>query len=140
MELLSHSENETEALGFRLAEKLNPGALVALRGGLGAGKTAFTRGLALGLGITARVTSPTFTIVNEYAGNTPLFHFDLYRLSAADDLDAIGFYEYLDRGGVCVIEWSELLGDELPQDAIVVTLERVDENTRKITIEGIEIC
>ena len=140
MELLSHSEAETQELGSRLAKKLAPGALVALRGGLGAGKTAFTRGIADGLGITARVTSPTFTIVNEYAGTPPLFHFDLYRLSGADELDTIGFYEYLDRGGVSVIEWSEVMGDELPPDAVVVTLGHVDESTRIITIEGIEIC
>ena len=139
MELLSHSEVETEAFGSRLAEKLNAGALVALRGSLGAGKTAFTRGIAHGLGITARVTSPTFTIVNEYAGNPPLFHFDLYRLTGSDELDTIGFYEYLDRGGVSVIEWSEILGDELPTDAVIVTLSRVDDETRKITIEGI-VC
>ena len=140
MEFLSQSENETEALGFRLAQKLDAGVPVALRGGLGTGKTAFTRGLARGLGITARVTSPTFTIVNEYAGNPPLFHFDLYRLEGAGDLDSIGFYEYIDRGGVCVIEWSEILGGELPKDAVIVALERVDDFTRKITIEGIDIC
>ena len=149
MELISHNEAETEALGFRLAEKLKPGDLVALQGGLGVGKTAFTRGIARGLGITARVTSPTFTIVNEYAGTPPLFHFDLYRLTGPDELEPIGFYEYLDRGGVSVIEWSEVLGDELPTDAVIVALETIDHSTagsyvagstRKITIEGIDIC
>lgn len=139
MEYLSRSENETIDLGCKLSKKLMPGSLVALRGGLGAGKTAFTRGIALGLGITARVTSPTFTIVNEYAGTPPLFHFDLYRLIDADELDTIGFYEYLDRGGVTVIEWSEILDKELPKDAIIVTIEAVDENTRKVSIEGI-VC
>lgn len=136
LEFLSRSEAETEKHGFELAKKLQPGALVALRGGLGAGKTAYTRGIARGLGIAARVTSPTFTIVNEYDGSPALFHFDLYRLLGPDELDTIGFYEYLDRGGVTVVEWSEILKDELPPEAVIVTLEAVDDDTRKITIEG----
>ena len=108
MEYLSHNEAETEALGARLAAVLTPGAVVAYRGGLGMGKTAFTRGLAKGLGYGGRVTSPTFTIVNEYeGGRLPLFHFDMYRLADADALFDIGWEDYLDRGGVCAVEWSE---------------------------------
>ena len=101
MEYLSHNEQETEALGQRLAAALSPGAVVAYRGGLGMGKTAFTRGLARGLGYSGRVTSPTFTIVNEYeGGRLPLFHFDMYRLEDDDALFDIGWEDYLDRGGV----------------------------------------
>ena len=138
LEFITKSESETRELGARLAKSLTPDRVVALRGGLGAGKTAFTRGLAEGLGISARVTSPTFTIVNEYVGTPPLFHFDLYRLGGSDELDTIGFYEYLDRGGITVIEWSEIMGTELPSDAVIITLERVDDNTRKITVDGMD--
>ena len=103
MERYSASEQETEAIGREMAQQLAPGAVVAFTGDLGAGKTAFVRGMAQGLGISQRVTSPTFTIVNEYEGGTlPLFHFDMYRLRDADDLFDIGWGDYLDRGGVCV--------------------------------------
>ena len=105
MEILSHSEAETEAAGERLGASLSPGTVLAYRGGLGMGKTAFTRGLARGLGCTGRVTSPTFTIVNEYEGRIPLFHFDMYRLPDSDALFDIGWDDYLDRGGVCAVEW-----------------------------------
>ena len=108
MDYLTHNETETAALGARLAGALSPGAVVAYRGGLGMGKTAFTRGLARGLGYVGRVTSPTFTIVNEYeGGRLPLFHFDMYRLGSAEELFDIGWEDYLDRGGVCAVEWSE---------------------------------
>ena len=139
MDYLTHNEAETEALGARLAAVLTPGAVVAYRGGLGMGKTAFTRGLARGLGYPGRVTSPTFTIVNEYeGGRLPLFHFDMYRLADADDLFDIGWEDYLDRGGVCAVEWSEQVADALPDDTIYVTLTRRDEDPswRTITIEG----
>ena len=139
MDYLTHNEAETEALGVRLAAVLTPGAVVAYRGGLGMGKTAFTRGLARGLGYPGRVTSPTFTIVNEYeGGRLPLFHFDMYRLADADDLFDIGWEDYLDRGGVCAVEWSEQVADALPDDTIYVTLTRRDEDPswRTITIEG----
>ena len=119
MEFLSHSEAETEALGQRLTAVLFPGAVVAYEGGLGMGKTAFTRGLARGLGYNGRVTSPTFTIVNEYeGGRLPLFHFDMYRLDNADALFDIGWEDYLDRGGVCAVEWSEQVADALPEDTV----------------------
>ena len=136
MEYLSHSEAETETLGERLAAALSPGAVVAYTGGLGMGKTAFTRGLARGLGCRGRVTSPTFTIVNEYeGGRLPLFHFDMYRLRSAEDLWDIGWEDYLDRGGVCAVEWSENVAEAM-EDAISVTIEKLGEHTRRITIEG----
>ena len=136
MEFLSHSEAETEALGQRLTAVLFPGAVVAYEGGLGMGKTAFTRGLARGLGYNGRVTSPTFTIVNEYeGGRLPLFHFDMYRLDNADALFDIGWEDYLDRGGVCAVEWSENVAEAM-EEAITVTIEKLGENTRRITIEG----
>lgn len=136
MTFVTHSPAETERLGEKLAEKLTPGAVLAYRGELGAGKTAFTRGLARGLGYTDPVTSPTYTIVNEYlGGRLPLFHFDMYRLSSAEDLWDIGWEDYLDRGGVCAVEWSENVEEALP-DAITVTIRKVDDTTRQITVEG----
>ncbi len=141
MEYVSRSEAETEALGRRLAAALSPGAVAAYRGGLGMGKTAFTRGLARGLGYEGRVTSPTFTIVNEYEGTQmPLFHFDMYRLEGPEDLFGIGWEDYLDRGGVCAVEWSERVEEALPEDAVTVTIARCseDENWRVITLEGVE--
>ena len=142
MEYLTHNETETEALGARLAAALKPGAVVAYQGGLGMGKTAFTRGLASGLGYPGRVTSPTFTIVNEYeGGRLPLFHFDMYRLADADALFDIGWEDYLDRGGVCAVEWSEQVADALPSDTIFVTITRCpdQDSWRTITIEGAEL-
>ena len=138
MEYLSHSVEETEALGEALGRKLQPGAVVAYFGGLGMGKTAFTRGLARGLGCTGRVTSPTFTIVNEYEGRIPLFHFDMYRLEDADALFDIGWEDYLDRNGVCAVEWSERVTEALPPETLYVTFARRPEadDWRSIRIEG----
>ena len=139
MDYLTHNEAETEALGARLAAVLTPGTVVAYRGGLGMGKTAFTRGLARGLGYAGRVTSPTFTIVNEYeGGRLPLFHFDMYRLADAEELFDIGWEDYLDRGGVCAVEWSEQVSEALPEGSILVALSRRREDPawRAITIEG----
>ena len=138
MEYLSHSPEETEQIGEMLGKMLHAGAVLAYRGGLGMGKTAFTRGLARGLGCTGRVTSPTFTIVNEYPGPTPLFHFDMYRLDSSDDLFDIGWEDYLGRGGVCAVEWSERVDDALPEDTILVDISRGNggENDRVITITG----
>ena len=137
MEYITHSPAETEELGCRLGRTLGPGAVVAYFGGLGMGKTAFTRGLARGLGCRGRVTSPTFTIVNEYDGPTPLFHFDMYRLADADALFDIGWEDYLARGGVCAVEWSENVEEAL-SGAIRITIHKdpADENVRTITIEG----
>ena len=138
LEYLSHSEEETESIGERLGASLSPGTVVAYQGGLGMGKTAFTRGLARGLGCRGRVTSPTFNIVNEYEGRIPLFHFDMYRLPDSDALFDIGWEDYLDRNGVCAVEWSELVADALPEDTVYVTITRHPdhEDWRIITIEG----
>jgi tRNA threonylcarbamoyladenosine biosynthesis protein TsaE len=136
MVYITQSPEETEKIGVMLGEKLNSGSIIAYRGDLGAGKTAFTRGLARGLGCTEQVTSPTYTIVNEYlSGRIPLFHFDMYRLRSSDDLWGIGWDDYLDRGGVCAVEWSENVADAM-EDAIVVTLEKLGDEQRRITIEG----
>ena len=137
MEYITGSAKETEAVGRALAETLQAGTLLALRGDLGAGKTAFVRGLAAGLGYTGRVTSPTFTIVNEYEGDLPLFHFDLYRLDSEDELYDIAFDEYLARRGVCAVEWSERAPEIMATAQLQVTILRLDENTRRITVEAV---
>ena len=132
----TNSPAETEAVGAALAAVLKPGTVIAYTGDLGAGKTAFTRGLARGLGCSDRVTSPTYTIVNEYlSGRMPLFHFDMYRLASSDDLFDIGWEDYLERGGVCAVEWSENVADAM-ENAIYVKIEKTGEETRYITIEG----
>ena len=136
MQFITHSPEETEFLGRRLGETLSGGEIIAYQGGLGAGKTAFTRGLARGLGISMRVTSPTYTIVNEYTGGRlPLFHFDMYRLGSAEELFDIGWEDYLARGGICAVEWSENV-QEAMQGAITVRMEKRSETTRCIRIEG----
>ena len=136
MQYITTSPLETETIGEALGKKLNPGTVIAYLGDLGAGKTAFTRGLARGLGYREPVTSPTYTIVNEYlGGRLPLFHFDMYRLSSSDDLWDIGWEDYLDRGGICAVEWSENVADAM-EDAIRVTIEKTGEESRRITIEG----
>ena len=136
MEYLTNSPEETEKVGAALGKILTPGTVLAYRGDLGAGKTAFTRGLARGLGYGEPVTSPTYTIVNEYlGGRLPLFHFDMYRLRSSDDLWDIGWDDYLERGGVCAVEWSENVDDAM-EDAIYITIEKLGEEARRITIEG----
>lgn len=136
MEFITHSPEETEKIGEALAKSLQPGTILAYRGDLGAGKTAFTRGLARGLGCKETVTSPTYTIVNEYlGGRLPLFHFDMYRLASSDDLWDIGWEDYLEREGVCAVEWSENVADAM-ENAVTVTIEKLGETTRQITIEG----
>ena len=136
MEFLTNSPEETEKVGAALGKILNPGTVLAYRGDLGAGKTAFTRGLARGLGYAEPVTSPTYTIVNEYlGGRLPLFHFDMYRLASSDDLWDIGWEDYLDRNGVCAVEWSENVEDAL-ENAILVTIHKTGETSRRIEIEG----
>jgi len=136
--IYTHSESETEAVGEKLAAELKPGMVVAYRGGLGVGKTAFTRGLARGLGCRGRVASPTFALVNEYDGPVPLFHFDMYRLNGPEDLEGIGWDDYLEREGVCAVEWSERVTEALPPGTLAVTLERCpeDQDWRRITLEG----
>ena len=136
MEFITHSPEQTEAVGAALGKLLQPGTVIAYQGDLGAGKTAFTRGVACGLGAKESVTSPTYTIVNEYlSGKYPLFHFDMYRLASSDDLFDIGWEDYLERGGVCAVEWSENVADAL-ENAIIVTIEKLGEDSRKITVEG----
>ena len=136
MEFLTNSPEETERVGAALGKILKPGTVLAYRGDLGAGKTAFTRGLARGLGYAEPVTSPTYTIVNEYlGGRLPLFHFDMYRLASSDDLWDIGWEDYLDRNGVCAVEWSENISDAL-EDAIVITIHKTGETSRRIEFEG----
>ena len=136
MEFITNSPEETERLGELLAAQLVSGDIIAYRGDLGAGKTAFTRGLARGLGCREQVTSPTYTIVNEYlSGRLPLFHFDMYRLSSADDLWSIGWEDYLDRGGVCAVEWSENVEEAL-EGALFVSVEALGADTRRIRMEG----
>ena len=136
MQYITTSPAETEAIGAALGKMIKPGTVIAYRGDLGAGKTAVTRGLARGLGCTEIVTSPTYPIVNEYlGGRIPLFHFDMYRLRSSDDLFDIGWEDYLDRGGVCAVEWSENVDDAM-EDAVYITIEKLGEDSRRITLEG----
>ena len=136
MEFITNSPLETENVGEALGKRLQPGTILAYEGDLGAGKTAFTRGLARGLGAAEQVTSPTYTIVNEYlTGRMPLFHFDMYRLHSADDLWDIGWEDYLERGGVCAVEWSENVAEAM-EGAITVCIQKLGEEMRKITITG----
>ncbi|MEG1240774.1 MAG: tRNA (adenosine(37)-N6)-threonylcarbamoyltransferase complex ATPase subunit type 1 TsaE [Oscillospiraceae bacterium] len=140
MQYTTNSPEETENLAARLAQKLTPGTVLAFTGDLGAGKTAFVRGIATGLGICERVTSPTFTIVNEYeGGRLPLFHFDMYRLGGPDELYDIGWEDYLERGGVCAVEWSENVAEALGDDCLRIDLRRGENDTQRvITIEGVD--
>ena len=136
MEIITNSPEETEAVGAAVAEKLTAGDVIAYEGDLGAGKTAFTRGIAKGLGANEPVTSPTYTIVNEYlSGKLPLFHFDMYRLSCADDLFDIGWEDYLERGGVCAVEWSENVAGAM-ENTIRVKIEKTGDESRRITVTG----
>ena len=136
----TRNEQETEALGARLARSIEGGAVIAMYGDLGAGKTAFVRGTARGMGLDCRVSSPTFTIVNEYLGERELIHFDMYRLSSADELFDIGWEDYISRGAVCAVEWSENVEDAFYGDEIKLTIEKLSDTERKITIEGVELC
>ena len=142
MEIITHSAEETEAVGARLGKAIENGEklfFVAMYGDLGAGKTVFVRGLSSVLSPGSRVKSPTYTLVNEYRkGNRPLFHFDLYRIAEADELDGFGFEEYL-KNGNCIAEWSENLGDDIPENTIFVKIEKFGESDRRITIDGAEI-
>ncbi len=139
MQFITNSPEETENVGERLGRCLRGGEVIAYLGELGAGKTAFTRGLARGLGIQMRVTSPTYTIVNEYTGGRlPLFHFDMYRLGGSDELFDIGWEDYLARDGVCAVEWSENVSDAM-ENAIVVRIEKTGADSRRVTIEGSEM-
>lgn len=133
----THSVRETEQFAAEFAQKLQAGDLIACRGGMGMGKTAFARGLARGLGLIDDVSSPTFALVHEYTqGNIPLYHFDMYRVSGFDELYSTGFFDYLAQSGIFLVEWSENVAGALPENAITLTLARLDDDTREITIEG----
>ncbi|CDZ24390.1 hypothetical protein CCDG5_1276 [[Clostridium] cellulosi] len=136
--IITHSVEETEKAGQEFAKSLKPNDVIAFFGGLGMGKTAFIRGIARGLGITDPVSSPTFAIVHEYRGKIPLYHFDMYRITSWDDLESTGFYDYLESGGICAIEWSENIEEALPDNTIYIEITRDaqgnDDNTRVITI------
>ncbi len=136
----TNSDKETEALGERFGKVVPDGTVIAMYGDLGAGKTAFVRGMARGMGITERVSSPTFTIVNEYLGDRTLIHFDMYRLGSADELFDIGWEDYIARGAVCAVEWSENVEDAFYGDEVRLTIEKTSDTSRKITIEGIDLC
>lgn len=135
---ISSSASETENIGIKLAQKLKGREVIALFGGLGAGKTSFTRGLAAGLGFEDGVSSPTFALVHEYDGRFPIFHFDMYRVASYDDLYSTGFFDYIGNG-ILVIEWSENIEGALPNDAIRVVLKPLSENEREITISGVDM-
>lgn len=137
LRFISDGVSDTEAIAEKLGKKLRSGNVVAYFGGLGMGKTAFTRGLAIGMGISADVSSPTFAIVNDYGGTPPLVHFDMYKVESWDDLYSSGFFDYLDMGAVLAVEWSENIENALPDDTIRITIEKgQSDNQRIITIEG----
>ena len=140
LEVITKTENETELLAEKLAPHLVDGTVIALYGELGAGKTAFVRGLARGMGIDDRVSSPTFTIVNEYSGKRNLFHFDMYRLGSADELWDIGWDDYLARGAVCAVEWSENVEAAFTGDELIARIEKLPDGGRKISLEGAGLC
>ena len=134
---ITNSPEETEELGLKLAKSLKGGEVVAFRGGLGMGKTCFTRGLARGLGFKGDVTSPTFALINEYiGGRLPIYHFDMYRISGWEDLYSTGFFDYIEQGGVIAAEWSENIENALPESTVTVTFVRLDDNKREVTVNG----
>ena len=134
---ITNSPEETEELGLKLAKSLKGGEVVAFRGGLGMGKTCFTRGLARGLGFKGDVTSPTFALINEYiGGRLPLYHFDMYRISGWEDLYSTGFFDYIEQGGVIAAEWSENIENALPESTVTVTFVCLDDNKREVTVNG----
>lgn len=139
MRIVTNSAQETEQLGERLAAGLKGGQVLALFGSMGMGKTAFTRGLARGLGVSGEVSSPTFALVHEHSGKIPLYHFDMFRVDSWDDLYSTGFFDYLESGGVLVIEWSENIEGALPEDAVRITISQGEgENQRVFQVEGLE--
>lgn len=134
---VTQSPEDTIKLGEKIGSLLKSGDVIAYSGGLGAGKTTITRGISIGLGLGDEVISPTFSLVNEYTGeNTRLYHFDMYRITSPDDLETTGFFDYLEDGGILAIEWSENIESELPENTIRINIDRIDDNIRKITIDG----
>lgn len=137
--IITHSPQETEALAAALSQQLSGGEVLAFFGGMGMGKTAFTRGLAAGLAVQDEVSSPTFALVNEYRGRLTVQHFDMYRVESWDDLYSTGFFDYLDTDCVLVIEWSENIENALPEDAIRITIAQgAAPDDRSITIDGLK--
>ncbi len=135
----THDPAQTIALGEQIGKRLRGGEVIAYSGGLGVGKTTITRGISMGMGLGDEVTSPTFALVNEYAGEQrSLCHFDMYRISGGLDLETTGFYDYLDGNNVLAVEWSENIADELPDDCIKLHIERIDDTTREITLTADE--
>ena len=140
MQVITRSPEETEKLGEKLAASLRGGEVLALFGPMGMGKTAFTRGIAKGMGVQEGVSSPTFALVHEYAGRIPVYHFDMFRVTSWDDLYSTGFFDYLESGGVLVIEWSENIDGALPENTIRIDMQKGETETeRVITIDGIEL-
>lgn len=140
LKFCSESTEQTEDFAAGIAKKISGGTVVAFFGGLGVGKTAFTRGLAKGMGITDDVSSPTFAIVNDYGGKPPLVHFDMYKVNTWEDLYSSGFFDYLDMGAVLAVEWSENIENALPESTVRVNIEKGEtENQRIITVEGMDI-
>ncbi len=136
-EFFTHSAKETAELGCRLGSLIREKCLIAFKGDLGAGKTCFTTGLVRGIDYSGEVNSPTFAIINEYfGGRLPVYHFDMYRISGEDELYSIGFFDYLEENAVMVVEWSENITEELPDDCVFITIEHMGEQKRKIVIES----
>ncbi len=140
IEIISNSVTQTIEIARLIGEKLKDGDLLALSGELGSGKTCFTKGLAQGLGVSAeyQITSPTFTLINEYPARCKLYHFDVYRLNGYSDLEDLGYDEYLSVDGVVVIEWAEKIAKQIPSDSIFINFEYLDEYSRKIIIRGLK--
>jgi tRNA threonylcarbamoyladenosine biosynthesis protein TsaE len=137
MKIITHSPEETVDAGVKLGKMLSAGDVIAFKGGLGAGKTTFTRGIAVGLGLGDNVTSPTFALVNEYIGKKiSLYHFDMYRIETSDDLESTGFYDYPFEDNVVAVEWSENIADALPENTIYISINTIDDDTREITVEN----
>lgn len=135
----THSAEETIALGEKIGKKLSKGDVIAFKGDLGAGKTTITRGISIGLGLGDNVTSPTFSLVNEYRGKEKsLIHFDMYRITNSDDIELTGFWDYIEEGCVLAVEWSENISDVIPKNSIIMSIKRIDDNTREIEILGDE--
>lgn len=135
----THSADETIALGEKIGKKLSKGDVIAFKGDLGAGKTTITRGISIGLGLGDNVTSPTFSLVNEYRGKEKsLIHFDMYRITNSDDVELTGFWDYIEEGCILAVEWSENISDVIPKNSIIISFKRIDDNTREIEILGDE--
>lgn len=135
IKLISHNADETEQIGEKIAKQLHGTEVIALFGGLGMGKTAFTSGFVKGLGINADVSSPTFAICNEYIGNDcRVYHFDMYRIESWDDLYSTGFFDYIDSGAYILAEWSENVFGALPDDSVIIEIEKLGDNDRRFKI------